>query len=75
MVSIKDFTNGMARLEDAFGYDMPEKRMNVYFEILSDTFSSAESFIQVVDDLIMMCYRFPTIADFMERKQSVRKEL
>ena len=65
MINMSDFARNMKQLESAFGYRMPDDRLDIYYAKLSKKFST-EQFETAVDNLIMNCTRFPTIADFME---------
>lgn len=74
MLNINDFKKNMEILESAFGYDMPDKRVEIYYKTLSPMFTG-DRFAVVVNDLMMTCRRFPSIADFMEAKQGTKNLL
>lgn len=65
------FAEGMERLENAFNYSIPEGQMSVYVEKILPKFD-AEQFKETIELLIENCFRFPTIADFMKHKDSVK---
>lgn len=75
MIDLKDFKTGVQRLEAAFGYRMPDDRLAIYYEKLNERYTSKQ-FSEVVEKLIIMSPRFPTISDFMNvNKHRTRVDL
>lgn len=67
-LDLDSFLTGMKQFEDAFIYQMPERQAKIYFQKLANDFSG-EEFEKTVDVLFETCRRFPTIADFYEKKK------
>jgi len=65
MIDSNFFKKKITQLEAAFGYEMPENRLSIYWKYLNKEFDN-KRFEYAVETLILNCKRFPTIADFME---------